>query len=260
MPRLELKNPVKEKLLGGEVSIGSWSRTGEPLTAETVAAEGFDWVMLDIEHFPVDVAAAANCYRAVQLCGAMPFARLPFCDHGWIKRFLDAGAMGIVVPLLRTAADARNLVEWSRFPPLGRRPYGGGRVHYLYGRDAYIAGANDAILVLAQVETPEAVENLDEMLAVEGIDGFFVGPTDLALSLGLPLPGHPSRQRDELVASLAGRIRAAGKVPATVSASPDQAAALIRQGYRMVSVGCSLAYIQQTAAAAVADLRRRGLA
>ena len=254
-----LRNSVKQKLLQGRASIGSWCLTGSPLAAETLAAAGFEWILVDIEHFQIDVAAAANCFRGIQLMGAMPFARLPACDPIWIKRLLDAGAMGIVIPLIRSAEDVRNVVQWSRFPPVGRRPYGGGRVHFLYGRDEYIAAANEAILVLVQIETPEAVDSLDAILAVDGVDGCFVGPTDLSLSLGMPLPGEPDEKRDKLVASLAGRIAAAGAIPATTSASPDQAAERLAQGYRMVSVLADLVFAQSAAVDAAAELRRRGL-
>lgn len=256
---MELQNPVKEKLLAGRHSIGSWCVSGNPLAAETLAAAGFDWVTADIEHYPITVEVAANIFRGVQLHGAMPLARLPACDPTWIKRFLDAGAMGIILPLVRTVEDVRNAVQWSRFPPLGRRPYGGGRVHFLYGRDEYIAGANDAVLLLVQIETPEAVEHLDEILTVEGVNGYFVGPTDLSLSLGLPLPGSPSAQRDELVRSLAGRIRAAGRITATVGASVEHAVQLIEQGFQLVSVAGDLSYVQKVAADSVAELRRREL-
>jgi 4-hydroxy-2-oxoheptanedioate aldolase len=256
---MELRNPVKEKLLAGQHSIGCWCVSGNPLSAETLAAAGFEWVTVDVEHYPITVAAAADIFRGVQLHGAVPLARLPACDPTWIKRFLDAGALGIILPLVRTVEDVRNAVQWSRFPPLGRRPYGGGRVHFLYGRDEYIAAANEAILVLVQIETPEAVDSLDAILAVDGVDGCFVGPTDLSLSLGMPLPGEPDEKRDKLVASLAGRIAAAGAIPATTSASPDQAAERLAQGYRMVSVLADLVFAQSAAVDAAAELRRRGL-
>lgn len=256
---MQLRNPVKEKLLRGEVSIGSWCLSGNPLAAETIAAQGFEWVMVDIEHFQIDVAAAANCFRGIQLMGSVPFVRLPACDPIWIKRFADAGALGIVIPLIRTADDVRNVVQWSRFPPMGRRPYGGGRVHFLYGRDHYIAQANQAVLVLVQIETPEAVDDLDEILAVEGIDGCFVGPTDLSLSLGMPLPGEPDERRDKLVASLAERIAAAGKIAATISASAEHAAQRAAEGFRMISLMADLIFASEGARQAAEELRRRGL-
>ena len=256
---MELRNPVREKLLAGRPSIGAWCVSGSPISAEVMANAGFVWIVLDVAHYPIDVALAADCFRAVQLAGAMPLVRLPACDATWIKRFLDAGAMGIIIPLLRSAADARNVAQWSRFPPLGRRPFGGGRANYLYGRDEYLGGANDAILVLVQIETPEAVDDLDAILAVDGLDGCFVGPTDLALAKGLPIPWAPSDERDELVRSLARRIRAAGKVTGTVAATAQQVGELVEQGYQLVNVAGDLPYVQQASADAVAELRRLGL-
>ncbi len=257
---MQLRNPVKDKLLRDQVSVGSWCLSGSPLAAETLAAAGFEWIMVDIEHFQIDLAQASNCFRGIQLAGAMPFARLPAADPVWIKRFADAGAMGLVLPLIRSAGEARDVVAWSRFPPLGRRPYGGGRVHFLYGRDHYLAEANRQLLVLVQIETPGAVSELEEILKIEGLDGCFVGPTDLSLSMGWPLPQEPSRQRDEAVRSLAGRICSAGKIAATVSISAEQAAARIAEGYRMVSVAGDLVFATSAAAEALAELRRRGLA
>jgi len=256
---MRVHNPVKAKLLAGGASVGSWCLSGNPLAAEALAAAGFEWIMVDVEHFQIDLAAAADCFRGIQLAGAMPFARLPACDPIWIKRYLDAGAMGIVIPLIRSAEDARNVARWSRFPPLGRRPYGGGRVHFLYGMEPYLAAANDAVLVLVQIETPEAVADLDGILSVEGVDGCFVGPTDLSLSLGMPPPPAPHEPREQLVRSLAGRIAAAGRVVGTVAASPEQAAERAEQGYRMLSVQSDLTFAGQAAGAAAEQLRARGL-
>jgi len=256
---MELRNPVKDKLLRGESSIGSWCLSGQPLAAEALAGAGFEWICTDIEHFPIDVAAAADCFRAIRGMGAVPFARLPACDPIWIKRFCDAGAMGVIIPLIRSADDARRVVQWSRFPPMGRRPWGGGRVMFLYGRDAYLGRANDAVCVLVQIETPEAVADLDAICAVEGIDGCFVGPNDLALAMHLPLPGTPHAGREQLVRSLAERIRAAGKIAGTVSTSPAEAAQRIDEGYQMVSILGDLIFIRTGGAEAVAEMTRRGI-
>lgn len=244
---MELRNPVKEKLLAGQVSIGSWCLSGSALAGEALASAGFDWVQVDMEHFPIDMEAAANCFRGIQLAGAVPMARLPACDPIWIKRSLDAGALGVTIPLVRCVADVAGVVEWSRFPPRGRRPCGGGRVQFLYGPETYLSGANNAILVLVQIETREAVQDLEAILKVEGVDGYLVGPTDLSLSMGWPPPPAPCPEREELIASLALRIAKAGRVPATVSSSPEQARQRIDQGYRMVSILSDLSLLSRAA-------------
>jgi 4-hydroxy-2-oxoheptanedioate aldolase len=255
---LALRNPAKEKLLAGGVSIGSWCTSGSPLAAEVLAGEGFPWVVVDMEHFPIDLSAAADCFRAIHLAGAVPLGRVPACDGVWIKRVLDAGPLGIVVPLLESAQDARNVVAWSRFPPTGRRPFGGGRASHLYG-PSYLQQANQAILVMIQIETAQAVEELDAILAVKGYDGCFVGPTDLSLSLGMPPPSQPHPPRDQLIRSLAGRIAAAGKIPGIFATSVQAAVARVQEGYRLVGVAADLLLLRDAAGGVVGELKKNGL-
>lgn len=212
---------------------------------EVLGVCGFEWVLFDMEHYPLGMAEVTDCIRACEVTGTMPFVRVPANDPVWIKRILDAGAMGVLLPMLSGGRDARNAVTWARFPPAGRRPYGGGRVSTLYGFANYLLQANQHILVAVQIETAGAVQELDEMLEVPGIDVYFVGPVDLSLSLGLPVPGIPvpadggeegSTKREAMVQELALRIRGAGKVAGTVAKSAEQALLRIDQGYQMVTV------------------------
>lgn len=122
-----LSNPVKKRLLDGQLVLGTWSVLGCPLAGEILAHEGFEFVIVDLEHFPIGVEMAAHYFQAIAAGGAVPVARLAYNDHVYVKRALDAGAMGIIIPLIRSADDARRAVAFSRFPPIGQRPYGGGR-------------------------------------------------------------------------------------------------------------------------------------
>jgi len=228
-----LDNPVRRKLLGGEVSLGCWCISGNPLLAEIMAASGIDWVMMEMEHFPFHVPLLADCVRAVELGGSVPFARLPACDPVWIKQTLDSGVMGIVLPLVRSADEVRKAVEWSRFPPLGHRPFGGGRVGCVYGQD-YLKDANDHVFTMVQIETREALDDLDEILDIEGYDGCFVGPVDLALTIGKDATRWETEMKD-IVLELGRRIRDAGKVAGTIAKSVEAAAELAENGYRMMT-------------------------
>lgn len=253
-----LSNPVKKRLMNGELTIGTWSLLASPLSGEFLAAEGFEFVIVDMEHFPIGLETAAEYFRAISGAGSVPIARLPFNDHVYVKRALDSGALGIIIPLIKSADDARRAVEFSRFAPLGDRPFGGGRVS-LYGPD-YLKRANDEILVMLQIEHRKAVENLDEILAVEGYDGCFIGPTDLALSMGMPTPIEGgSDELEELIADLVRRIQAAGKPLGTVGHTAEVVRKRIEQGFRLMPVMSDLTFIRQGAQRVWRDLKDHGI-
>ena len=243
MPPIPLDNPVRQALLSGQTSVGSWCCSGNPMSAEVLSLSGMEWVLIDIEHYPIDLQTLTHCIRAIDCGQAVPMVRLPASDPVWIKHCLDAGALGLVIPQIRSADQVRQLVQWTRFPPLGQRPYGRGRAGSRY--ENYLRSANEHILLLPQIETTQAVDQLDDILAVEGYDGCFVGPTDLSLAFGWPLPSEAEHgPRNELIASLARRISASGKIAATVAGSASDALELIQQGYTMVSIMSDLFMIQ----------------
>ena len=253
-----LANPVKKRLLNDQLTLGAWSVLGGPLAGEFLAREGYEFVMVDLEHFPIGVEKAMHYFQAIGAGGAVPVARLAYNDHVYVKRALDAGALGIVIPLIKSGEDARRAVEFSRFPPLGQRPYGGGRIS-IYGPD-YLARANDEVLVMLQIEHRQAVEHLDDILAVEGYDGCFIGPTDLALSMGMPTPmqgGCP--ELEDLIADLARRIRAAGKPLGTVVRSVETCRKRIDQGFRLMSMGSDLSFMMQASQRIRRELADQGI-
>lgn len=253
-----LTNLVKKRLLNGELTLGTWSVLASPLVGEFLATEGFEFVIIDLEHHPIGVEMATQYCQAISAAGGVPIARLAFNDHVEIKRALDAGALGIIIPLIKSADDARRAVEFSRFPPLGDRPYGGGRIA-IYGPD-YIERANDEILVMFQIEHRRAVDDLDAILAVQGYDGCFIGPTDLALSMGFPLPWQGSSDKlEDLIAYLAGRIKAAGKPMGTVGHTPEVIHKRIEQGFRFMPLMSDLTFIRQGAQRIRQDLKDHGL-
>lgn len=179
-------NTAKRKLQEGEATIGTWLATGSPLAAEMLAHQGFDWLNVDMEHNAIDLQTTQSLFQAIATTDTIPFARVPWNDPQIIKRVLDIGAYGVVVPTVETVDQAEQAVGACRYPPDGYRGMGTIRGR-LYGGDDYAEQANKEICVVLMLETKQAVDNADEILKVPGIDAVFIGPNDLAASMGLPL-------------------------------------------------------------------------
>ena len=165
---------VKEKLAAGEPSIGTWSSSGDPTVVEVLARTELDWINLDFEHNPIDVSTAIHCLRALGGTGKAPFARIPWNDPVWIKRVLDIGFLGVVVPDVKSPDDARRAVAAARYRPDGVRGIGSARGMLVYGDD-YYERANAMITVVCMIEDAGAVAQIDDILAVPGVDVAFIG-------------------------------------------------------------------------------------
>lgn len=181
-----VKNMFRRALLERQVTLGTWLQIGHPACAEVLARAGFDWVCVDLEHGALDLETTANIFRALGGFDCVPVARLPLNDPIWIHRVLDAGARGLIIPMVKTAADAEVAVREARYPPRGVRGFGFSRAN-LYGADfdSYIASANDEIALVMQIEHKDAIANLEAILHVDGVDGVFIGPLDLSGSMGI---------------------------------------------------------------------------
>ncbi|GAI93415.1 unnamed protein product [marine sediment metagenome] len=180
------KNRVKELWRKGEATVGTWLALGSPIVAEIIAHIGFDWVVIDTEHSAIDIETTQSIIQAMSATGTVPIVRVPWNDPALIKRALDAGAYGLVIPMVNSREDAARAVQASRYPPIGIRSYGGPRVR-LYGGSDYFEHANEEIAIIVQIEHVDAVSHIDEILSVAGIDAFFIGPNDLAASMGVKL-------------------------------------------------------------------------
>ena len=198
---------VKEKLAAGEPSIGTWSSSGDPTVVEVLARTELDWINLDFEHNPIDVSTAIHCLRAMGGTGKAPFARIPWNDPVWIKRVLDIGFLGVVVPDVKSPDDARRAVAAARYRPDGVRGIGSARGMLVYGDD-YYARANEMVTVVCMIEDAGAVAQIDDILAVPGVDVAFIGPNDLANTLGVPV-GIDNQHPDHVAA--VQRVVDAGK-------------------------------------------------
>ena len=180
-----MQNSVKATLLAGEASIGTWNMIGHPMVAEILAQSGFDWVALDMEHGVMDWPQAVVQMQVIQGNGSAALCRLPVNDPVHFKWALDAGAEGVIVPMIRTANDARLAVRSSKYPPQGARGVGICRAHdYGISFDEYVSTANAETLVALQIEHIDAVNSIEQICAVPGVDALFIGPYDLSGSMG----------------------------------------------------------------------------
>lgn len=236
---------TKDKLARGEAALGGWIMIGHPTMAELMAAEGFDWLSIDLEHTPIDLATFENMARAVQPAACDLLARLSACDPVQAKRVLDAGADGIIVPMVNTREQAELAVAMARFPPEGVRGASFSRASD-FGRNfqGYFAEHNRQVVVVAMIEHAEAVANLDDILATPGLDAILIGPYDLSCSLGCP-----GRLTDPPVVEAMARIRDAcrrhGVPPGVHVVETDRQAVerAIAEGYRFIGCGLDMAFV-----------------
>ncbi len=186
-----MKNPIRETLAAGKPSIGSWLNLGSPMAAEVMVSAGFGWLAVDAEHTYYDMELIAHTIRAIEARGAVPLVRSWDHDPVTIARLLDAGAWGLVFPHISTPEQAASVARAMRYPPRGGRSVGMGRC--LTIAPDYRKVADDLVLCVPQIEDMEGIENAEEIARVEGVDVGFLGPADLAMSMGVE-PGHPDHE------------------------------------------------------------------
>jgi 2-keto-3-deoxy-L-rhamnonate aldolase RhmA len=255
MPSLD---PFREKMLRGEVCFGTAITFTDPMITELLAGE-LDFVWIDGEHNALSLETIQLHLMAVKGTPAFPLVRVAWNDPVLIKPVLDIGAPGIVVPLIRTAADAAQAVAACRYPPKGIRGFGPRRASR-YGRDGgpeYCASADASIMVNVQIEHAEAVKNLDAILATDGLAGIVIGPNDLAGSMGhTGRPDHPEVQKS--IDTVITRARAANRfVGIGASAEPAALADWARRGVQWVMAGADFVLLQKAAAQTVAATRAK---
>ena len=234
-------NQVKEKLKRGEPALGGWLSLASVPAARIMARLGFDWLLVDMEHTAHNAVLMADMVATIADAGTCaPMVRIPANSVEWFKWTLDAGAWGVVVPMVNSREEAQRVVEYAKYPPLGARSIGGAFAPYGFGITdwpGYARVANDEIIVTVQIESALALQNLDEILSVPGIDVAFVGPNDLHAQLGLT----PSTEgaEPEFTEALE-RIKAAARkhhiAPGIFSGNGEAAAERIRQGFQMITV------------------------
>ena len=235
--------------------VNAWLSIGSSYSAEIVASQGFDAVTVDCQHGMIGFETALVMLQAISTTAAIPLVRPSCLDPAQIMRFLDAGAYGIICPMISNAAEGAALVSACRYPPVGRRSFGPAR-GLLYGGSDYAAHANDEILVLGMIETRGGLDNLDEIIATPGLDGIYVGPNDLALALGYS--SIPESNEPEMMAAVASIVAATtqhGKLSGIFCSSSAGAARRISEGFDLVTPGNDAMLLRAAMAAAVSGSR-----
>jgi 4-hydroxy-2-oxoheptanedioate aldolase len=253
-----IRNNLKEIWAEGKPTLNGWLSIGNPFTAEIMAAQGYDSLTIDVQHGALDYSSALPMFQAMRASGVVPMARVPWLEPGIIMKLLDAGAYGLICPMVNTAAQAAEFVSYLRYPPLGQRSFGPTRASYSAGAN-YAAEANGEILAFAMVETAEAMANLEGIAATPGLDGIYVGPADLSFSLaqGRLAPAF-DREEPEMVEALQKIVAAckkAGIRAALHCGTTDYAARAIGWGFDMTTVGGDSRLLAAAAAASVARFR-----
>jgi 4-hydroxy-2-oxoheptanedioate aldolase len=251
-----LPESLRARAAANDVALGGWLFLREPLAAEVASRAGYDYVCIDAQHGLQSYDTISALLSAAAGGSSLPVVRVPWNEAGFIGRVLDAGALGIIIPMVNTADEARAAVAACRYPPLGTRSLGPVGAGARYGSD-YFAGANAAVSVIPMIETEQAVANVEEIVAVPGVDAVYVGPSDLSVSLGLG-PGMDQEDRrfvDALERTVAACERA-GVIPG-IHANVDLVEKRRGQGFRMITVGFDMHPMIAGLNGAVADARRR---
>ncbi len=229
-------NPFKRALAEGRRQAGLWMTTGAPGITELAAGAGFAWMLIDMEHSPNDLIQVVDHLRAAEGGTAEPVVRVPWNEPVMVKRLLDQGARSLMFPFVQSAEEARRAVAATRYPPHGIRGFAGTSRATGYGlRPDYHARSGDEVCVIVQVETKEALAAAGEIAAVEGVDGVFIGPNDLAASMGHLGEPDAAPVRAEIAAALT-RIRASGKAAGLLNFSEAGAKADFEAGFGFVAV------------------------
>jgi len=182
-----MENLFRKSLIERKLTLGAWMQIGHPAIAEIYGRRGFDWVCVDLEHGLIDIETMADIFRALEKYKSIPVARLPANNPVWIHRCLDAGAKGLIIPMVKTAEEAESAICEAKYPPRGIRGFGYSRAN-IHGIDfdRYVKTANDETAMIMQIEHEDAIRNLGEILCIDGVDGVFIGPLDLSGSMGIP--------------------------------------------------------------------------
>ncbi|HUZ13723.1 MAG TPA: aldolase/citrate lyase family protein [Caulobacteraceae bacterium] len=249
------KNLALAKWRAGEQTIGGWLSLANTHAAELMAHAGFDWLCVDLQHGLLDYDDLRHMLPAISTTETTPLVRVPGNMPAQIMKVLDAGAMGVIVPLVNNRAEAAAAIAACRYPPLGGRSFGPIRAA-LYGGRGYAAEANGEVACIAMIETHEGLENLEAIVTTPGLDGVYIGPSDLALALGLPPLGDTDEPTHLATVERIQHACRASKVPVGIHTStPEYARKRLAAGFDFVTVGSDVGFIGQGAAAAMAAAR-----
>jgi len=230
------ENPLRTLWRDGRVAANAWIALDDPFVAELVAACGFDSVCIDLQHGLADPGRLADFLRAIEVGGATALVRPPWNEPSILMRILDAGALGVIVPMIGSAADASAAVAACRYPPAGIRSHGPIRASRVHGSD-YSKRAADEVLVFAMIETRGALEDLDAICAVDGLSGLYIGPADLSYALGLePRMDNDAPEHVAAVERILEACKRHGKVAGLHTADPAFARRAAERGFQLLTI------------------------
>jgi 4-hydroxy-2-oxoheptanedioate aldolase len=231
------ENRLRTLWKNDQAAVNGWLAIPNSFAAETMAHQGWDTLTIDLQHGVLDYQAMVTMLQAISTTATVPVVRVPWLEPGIIMKTLDAGAYGVICPMVNTREDAQKLVAYTHYAPRGTRSFGPVRA-VLYGGADYPAQANDTIVVFAMIETAQALDNLDAILSVEGLDAIYIGPSDLSLALGCkPTFDDVDPPVAQAIDHIVERARAHGIVAGIHNGRPDVARARIAKGFRFVTIG-----------------------
>jgi 4-hydroxy-2-oxoheptanedioate aldolase len=239
----------------GKAAVNAWLMLPDSFSAETMAHQGWDSLTIDLQHGLIDYQAMISILQAISTTNTVPVVRVPWLEPGILMKALDAGAYGVICPMVSTRDEAQRLVSYTHYPPRGARSFGPVRAA-LYGGGDYAQHANDTILAFAMIETAQALDNLDEILSVEGLDAIYIGPSDLSLALGCPPDfDDPDAKVAQAIDHVLERARAHGVVAGIHNGTPEAALKRIAKGFQFVTVSTDVRLLATGAQQALARMR-----
>lgn len=250
-------NKLRQMWQADEAVVNGWLAIPNAFSAETMAHQGWDSLTIDLQHGLVDYQAMVGMLQAISTTSVVPVVRVPWLEPGIIMKTLDAGAYGVICPMVNTREDAQRLVAYTHYAPRGTRSFGPVRA-LLYGGADYPSAANDTIVTFAMIETAQALDNLDAILSVEGLDAIYVGPSDLSLALGCkPTFDDVDPPVAQAIEHILERAKAHGLFAGIHNGTPAVARARIEKGYRFVTVSSDARLIAAGAQQVLAQMRAR---
>lgn len=248
-------NRLREIWKSGGAAINGWLAIPSSFSAETMAHQGWDSLTVDLQHGVVDYQAMIPMLQALSTTGTVPVVRVPWLEPGILMKSLDAGAYGVICPMVNSRQDAQNLVAWTHYAPRGTRSFGPIRA-LLHGGADYPTHANDTIVTFAMIETARALDNLDDILSVEGLDAIYIGPSDLSLALGCkPVFDDVDPPAAQAIDHILARARAHGIVAGIHNGTPQAALGRIRKGFQFVTVSSDARLMAAGAQTVMATMR-----
>ena len=251
------ENRLRTLWKSGGAAINGWLAVPNSFSAETMAHQGWDSLTIDLQHGVVDYQAMLPMLQAISTTDTVPVVRVPWLEPGILMKTLDAGAYGVICPMVNTREDAQKLVAWTHYAPRGTRSFGPVRAT-IYGGADYAEHADDTIVTFAMIETATALDNLDDILSVEGLDAIYIGPSDLSLALGCrPVFDDVDPKAADAIDHILARAKAHGVVAGIHNGTPEGALARIAKGFQFVTVSSDTRLIAAGAQQVVSAMRVR---